>query len=321
MNGFALCALFLSICGLILHSAGIYYLVTNNRKSTRSTRPETIMLLINLSISDISFSLHNIVLAIVQELQIGDVEARAAIMDIVVYGLGIPFYIGMFLLTLQRFLEVYLHLRYIGCWFEQNQLLLCLIPWCTFGVFSMTLSIVYELGMISIATTNSICRDVSVSLTFIVILEFLTVYAYIFLKFRAFRYTSATRQQSTVPKRPRLYIPFLIVVTYIIFIFVPDFISVFFKHLYGQFLSVFYYFNVIADALIYIVLKPSVRMRVSKSISMLSQAHRNSYNESQNHRVDSHSELSSNRVNNHIELSVQERERETGTEETVNSDV
>jgi len=62
-------------------------------------------------------------------------------------------------------------------------------------------------------------------------------------------------------------------------------------------------------------------MRVSKSISMLSQAHRNSYNESQNHRVDSHSELSSNRVNNHIELSVQERERETGTEETVNSDV
>jgi len=96
---------------------------------------------------------------------------------------------------------------------------------------------------------------------------------------------------------------------------------VFFKHLYGQFLSVFYYFNVIADALIYIVLKPSVRMRVSKSISMLSQAHRNSYNESQNHRVDSHSELSSNRVNNHIELSVQERERETGTEETVNSDV
>ena len=229
-------------------------------------------------------------------------------MDIIVYGLGVPFYFGMFLLTLQRFLEVYLHLRYFGCWFEQNQLLLCSMPWCAFGVFSVTLSLVYEIGLVSIVTTNLICHIISMSLTFLVILEFLAVYAYIFQKFRTFRYTRAgTRQHqhNPVAKRPRLYIPFLIVATYIIFIFVPDFVSVFFKHLYGQFLSVFYYFNVIADALIYIVLKPSVRMRVRKSISMLSQTYRSSHAElSQQHRVNSHSELSSNRINNHMELTV-----------------
>ncbi|XP_066922175.1 C5a anaphylatoxin chemotactic receptor 1-like [Clytia hemisphaerica] len=276
MDNFRIISLCLSIIGILVHVAGIVLLVTEHKKNWQ--RSKGILLLINLSVSDILFSLQNIVRCFLQHFEIGDVISRSAIMDIITYAIGIPFYFGMFLLTMQRFLEVYFHMRYYRCWFQRKQYLFCVTTWFTGVVFAIPLLVLYVKKTVSIATIKQACRILSMILTLIVILEFILVYSYIFNKFRAVRYT----RERHITKRPRIYIPFLIVATFIIFISIPDFLSVFFQQSLPKFLFLFYYINVIVDALIYIALKPTTRGRLRRSMERLSIYRINQTNISQN---------------------------------------
>ena len=270
MDDFRIITLCLSAIGIIFHTIGIVLLVTENRRTHFRQCTRSVLLLANISISDISFSLQNILRSVLQHYQIKGIEAASAIMDIITYSLGIPFYCGMFLLTMQRFLEVHLHLRYYRCWFERKQFLLCLTTWFASLLYAAPFIVVYKTKLASMATLQTICRVMSIVMTFVVILEFVLVYSYIFRKFRTIHCNIKWKCHFVVAKRRRrIYIPFFIVMTFIILIGIPDFISVFFARFYSKFIYMFYYVNVIVDALIYIALKPTTRGRLRRSMLQL----------------------------------------------------
>ena len=273
MDDFRIIALCCSMTGILFHIIGIVLLITENRRKSRQSRQQggtrSVLLLVNISISDIAFSIQNIIRSALQHYQIKDIANASAIMDVMTYSLGIPFYCGMFLLTIQRFLEVYLHLKYYRCWFEKRQSLLCLTTWCAGLLFAVSLIVVHKTQLATMVIIQTICRIVSIVMTFVVILEFIFVYSYIFRKFHTIHYKNKQKAGHHIVakrRRRRIYIPFFIVMTFIIFIGIPDFISVFFAQFYSKFIYIFYYVNVIVDALIYIALKPTTRSRFKRSM-------------------------------------------------------
>ena len=273
MDDFRIIALCCSITGILFHIIGIILLITETRRKSRQLSGQqggtrSVLLLVNISISDIAFSVQNIIRSAIQHYQIKDIATASAIMDIITYSLGLPFYCGMFLLTMQRFLEVYLHLKYYRCWFEKKQSLLCLTTWFAGLLFAASLIVVFKTQLATMATLQTICRIVSIVMTFVVILEFILVYWYIFRKFHNIHYKNKRKTGHCVVakrRRRRIYIPFFIVMTFIVFIGIPDFISVFFARFYSKFVYMFYYVNVIVDAVIYIALKPTTRGRFRRS--------------------------------------------------------
>lgn len=265
-------ALCFSVFGILFHAIGIKLLITENNwnKQFKQGRTQGVLLLMNISISDILFSVQNIFRFFMEYYEINKLATIIAIMDVITYGIGIPFYWGMFLLTMQRFLEVYLHLRYYGCWFEKRQFLLCMTTWFVCLLFSSSLIAMCVAQVVLMKTVRSVCQVISTSLTFVVIVEFIIVYSYIFKKFRAIHCNKKNRSHNhrcyIAKRRSRIYVPFFIVMTFIVFIGIPDFISAFGAHFYSNFIYIFYYINVLSDALIYIALKPNNRGRIRRSM-------------------------------------------------------
>lgn len=274
MDEFRYATLILSVIGVLLHSIGVYCLCCKDtRKSialhAQITKSQTNFLLLNLCICDIIFSLQNICRTIAKDRFNSDVAVT--ILDILVYNLGLPFYFGMFALTLQRFLEVFLHMSYRNSWFNRHKENLCVVSWLICIFVSVSAITAYKMNVIDSAHVTRVGGIVSMAFTSVVVIEFFIVYGYIFQKFRMMRCADRSNRyggRHIVARKKRkrqLYIPFFIVATFIMFISIPDFVIVF-SGVYSNYLNLLYYLNVIADALVYLL--PNFRANLHRSLTL-----------------------------------------------------
>ena len=245
--------LIISLLGIHLHIFGIYLLSTDS-----SLRCKQKFFILNLSIWNIFLAVKSVINFIC--LLTGMKET----LDHIFFfgqGLNAPFYSIMVALTLERFLEVYLNIHYKNSLFEKNKEWICITSWCLgLGIF-VYLSIYYHSVQFDIRLNKSVNRIVQLSLSFVVITEFCFVYGYIFVKLRNGR--QRTESRATRTRNQRIFVPFFVVLSYIFFVAVPDFILVFYNIL-EKYAILFYRINVIFDALIYLFMQPTLRRKLFK---------------------------------------------------------
>ena len=107
------------------HSIGIYLLTKEDSLNAR-------FYLMSLSVSEIWSAL---IVAIYLSL---DVKYKLAlyVVIIIAHTMKAPYYFSMFILTLDRFCEIYFHMSYSNTWFYMNKIKVILIGW-VFGIGHM----------------------------------------------------------------------------------------------------------------------------------------------------------------------------------------
>lgn len=185
--------------------------------------------------------------------------------------LNISFFGSIFMLTLERFLEVFLHMRYSKCWFSKNKLKLCLGVWLITLFVAIFVLFLSDGGLQLYFDSYRIVSYVSDGL---IIVCFIIVYSYLYKKFRKMkldqqleRRRSQIFQQQTIgeiqcgrvftDKSTFIFMPFLIVLTHIMFIAVPRFLYKLTEESYSWRFILYRIAN-ISDGLLYIVFEQSL---------------------------------------------------------------
>ena len=236
----------ISALAILLHIVGVC-LLTQERRSTSPQRN----LLLSLSYCDIGFCILSLL-----RIAIGDVSNTPAYNHILIlsYSLNFPFFFGMFFLTLDRFLQIFLHLGYLNSFYERHKERFCLCSWFTAVLYGITVCVLHASSIYTIDSIQIKWSFISLIFSAVVVTEFIMVYTYIFIKLRK---SSSSRQHFRLLKDMR---PFLIILTFVLFIFIPVLYS---RHEpgIGDYLKLIYRINFLSDALIHILLQPRIKRR------------------------------------------------------------
>lgn len=288
-----------SLLPLSLHSLGIYLL----RKSRNSfSNKSQYHLLVHNSISQIIFIVFGILARIV--LMCGDYKkAYISLCSIQYINSFLVCYFVMVFMTLERFFEVYLNIRYPIFWCEKyTKTLLCTL-WAVacilvFGVIfypSLDEKLLYKFCFLYFYP----------SLEFLLSFLSVFIYTYIFVKLhKTPLHSTTTTKEMTKNIQPEelqkvrssmdnsnatksliqlknhkkkktshFYVPFLILVTYFLFIVVPDAIGFFICLLELEMIPAVktyiyfsYLFGISCDVFIYVLLYKSLRIRFMRMI-------------------------------------------------------
>ena len=173
----------------------------------------------------------------------------------------VAFYTCMILVAIDRFLPIFLHLKYKGSSFERNRINIAKLVWVAFAILLVVMSIfqnylstnVLEL----VLTVLGYIGSVSTNMTFF------SVYIYIYVKYR--RATVHTKQTIYGRQKRKIFAPFIILFTYFLFITIPHVLN-FTGIDIGIRLLIFsaaICLNGIADSLVYIIINKPLRISPS----------------------------------------------------------
>lgn len=165
--------------------------------------------------------------------------------------MNIPYCGGLILLTLERYLEVYLHIKYYRSFFYLHRLKLCFGLWLIMVVcyISAILGVFLKFNpsMDKIYDINITCLVV---IHAVIVCLFMFVYIYLYKLFRKNRQIKTTK----------VFTPFFIVLTFICFLTIPIMV-----YLYGfpdtdeTWVLVLNRVNSITDGLLYVLFNPKIR--------------------------------------------------------------
>lgn len=256
MDTWELISLPLSAIVVLLHLYGIYMLwrvgVLGSSKY---------VLIASFSLSNILFAMHNLVRFPVHR----HFPEVFVYLSVVVEGLRLPFYGNMVLLTLERFLEVYLHMLYYESFFNKRKFYLALFLWLLFlgWVFGSVTALYMHVALEKIVYVVSI--PFSLVAHSIIIVQFVLVYAYVYVKMRRQnRLVLLFRNEGSSASRRKIFIPFFIVLTFIFFDTVPDLFIIFAGKEYSSWILLLFRLDTLFNAVIYLFLQPRVKRRLSK---------------------------------------------------------
>ena len=213
-------------------------------------------------------------------------------------GISLVFYFDMVYITLDKLLEILLNIKYPLYWNKRRTKILLLVTWCVSGVVVVVVSLLHAyLDFEWEVYAFKYCFPV---LNFVFIVVACSSYSFIFYKFRQTRTPRKVGKRETddsllpdgriskekygavktdkgvfqLIRRSRFFMIFLLIVTFLMFIVVPD-LTYLFVHVINNKHSknleiacwILYAVGNLADCYIYIFLQPPVRKLLIKKIS------------------------------------------------------
>ena len=240
---------------LMLHGIGLNLLITQRNGRKRNA------ILINISLADALF-------AVLWLTQIASGWAKFNMIkyiSVLKVSTSIILYYSLCLLSSDRFLEVYMHLNYRNSIMYSQKILLCLLGWGSGVVVLITL-------LLAQLNINSYLYSVYLVGDILVLVVSSPTYIYLYIRYRkSNRQMSKSRLKNVPGKRHhRFWIPCMIVLSFVLFFAVPDIIVIAcrsknWKNLEEN-LNILNKLNFICDAVIYIFLQPSFRMRLRRKL-------------------------------------------------------
>lgn len=267
----------LYVIGTLLHLFGCYMLYQVRRRALCKT---PITYLLNLSFSEVLLSITGCVRRILFLSGISKVATYITMFQWTTFTIG--YFLAMILLTIDRFLAVYLNLRYHLYWSEKKAITTIAIAWLLSILFGITVQNIVSMNIDNIITFATIYYLPLVEV--IVLLIAILTYGYFYKQMQRHKRQrpsvsrSETTKQNTagevqVKEKHRtggFYVPALIMITFVVFIILPDQVYFFTTILnvkipdyVVQILSLAYIFAYISDGMIYIFLSVPVRRRMS----------------------------------------------------------
>ena len=223
---------------------------------------------------------------------------------IVIYVMFCMYYIGMMFLIVDRFLVVYLHLRYPLYWNTCKTKCILTVTWISAIIICVSLCVSHGLGVFNY---QAILTEIISPLFTVALLSLaVVVYVYLFRKYRKSRLRhvgnkSANRKESMYQtfRNSRFYLDFLLVISFVIFMVIPNTISLFHgwagrqtTHEAKDANKVSYQLLFLINFILCIAMHADVRRFVSKLYRIwtsLDTIKRGSRNTSSSHRNDSQS--------------------------------
>lgn len=255
----------LYIVSLILHGMGTYVLLTlRSRRSNQDT------IILNLSVSEIFMSLFDLTQNILSR-YVAHKDAPTNYLTIIQCTLFVlPNFLILFILTLDRLLEVYLNIKYKVYVTKSKTRLQLRVCWCTGCACAIVII------TLRVTIYKDVARYIFMYIFPIVegLLFLFAVTTYIYIYRRLLRnqrppthYPSVHGNIQTTTRSIKLFPPFLILITFFIFAIAPDVANLFLFYIYDEvgtnlhsnILLTLYVIGFICDALIYIFLQSHIR--------------------------------------------------------------
>lgn len=281
----------------LLHSMGLYLLSTK----TREISPCQKLYLVNLSISEILLSLTGALFSYMLA-HYGENHLGHKISMIAFLATSFPYYIIMVVLTIDRFGQVYLNVRYSLHWSEKHTKYTMAFVWIsTFIVGSLFLTYLVLDTTHACKNLNYFCFTFLFPLfDFMVAVITIITYTYIMKRLQKTRrvssMTTSLQTEETIDsvkntptesketkkdkKRRRdkfMLLPTLLILTFILFIEIPDLIQFFsnigiiYKTTLLEVLcNLTYAVGYISDALIYVLLSTTFKRWLKKKLRRIS---------------------------------------------------
>lgn len=171
----------------------------------------------------------------------------------------IPFYWLMIMLTIERFLVVYIHLRYSNSWFDRHKEKLCIASWVTYIVFCVSVNIAYVKLDSSSNFYNDLLRTKYTLLGhLLIVVIFVSVYGYIYWKIRILK-TQVVMNDRLETRKWKVFVPFFIVLSFLIFRGITELVAVFHLKTLKVYIVWIYSFDFFVNGIVYIFLQPVLR--------------------------------------------------------------
>ena len=164
----------------------------------------------------------------------------------------------MFLLTLERFLQVYLHLRYINFWINKQKTKMCLISWSVSVGSTVILIILHKTNYLKIQDAMEIASLLVVCLSVAISIQMLFVYSYLYKKYRD-SHTKENNIGTPTKDKAQQLLYFSLSFCQFFFLISSWFIIFPKHHQWSSYTCLSFGFNVICDSLIYVFLQPAIK--------------------------------------------------------------
>ena len=168
----------------------------------------------------------------------------------------IPFYWLMMMLTFERFLVVFLHLRYNNSLFEQYKFFLAMLSYIVYIIMTtitVVLYKVYDYGNFYNNLTNSRYQLLG---HLIVIVIFVSCYGYIYVKIRSLRFSNNATYQN---RKWKIFVPFFIILSFLIFRGITELVTVFYIKKLSMYIIFIYNLDFTCNGLCYVFMQPVLR--------------------------------------------------------------
>ena len=285
--GFVITLVALSVLNLILHSIGTFLLI----KIYRNYKETIEMLhLINLSVTEL---LGSIIILLDEGAELIystiDIPPNVIILlkevdsylYIVIYVIFCVYYMGMIYIIFDKLMVVLLNLRYPVYWNGTKSRYLLSITWLAAVMICVTICIACKFGSFNYQVFFT--EYLSPIFNFSFVIFAVCTYVYLFHKYRQTRMVpfhdrrrmrKEDRQNMWQDFRnSRFYISVLLIISFLIFIVIPDLIYLFHgwagkerSHAAKDAIKVSFQLSFVSDAVIHILMQPDVRMFCLRTI-------------------------------------------------------
>ena len=255
MDAFDYLSLVLSVLVIALHAYGIRLLVA--LKNSMGPRH---VFIANFSMWNIFWAVTNLVRYPLQRCLHGELYVYWILGT---EGARIPFYLAILYITIDRFLQLFLHLSYCECFFSKHKVALSVLA---FVLYIAWLAVVIPLFVERKLSLSFLIRCTSLYISgafhVAIFLIFLTVYSYIGHKLLVANTQIGQRRASL----RKLAVPCIIVITFILLETLPDCFIFFGMARYGGWTIFLFRVDALSNALVYIFLQPKIKNSVSNRV-------------------------------------------------------
>ena len=264
---------------IILHTGGIYLLVSSNRRDKDSVQQ---LFITNLSVAEIGFSVLWLFMIPVSELFIISDSASAIIKDVQHYVMiciytmvAFVFYATMIFITLDRLVAIKFTLKYRIYWNGKRTKYLITGTWIVGGLLFLFVSASYKFTGFDFNIPFHMYLYTPLNFLFIV----LAIFTYIFI-FRQYRksvnMTVRKSRRNTVFVvfcKSRFYLPVLLILTFLLFITIPQLTYLFLSTVQNKRSDILlsacvisYSISNIIDGCLYIFLQPVIKRQLLETL-------------------------------------------------------
>jgi len=232
---------------LLLHLYGIHLLWRDNWKKH--------FFLINVALTNVAMcvcSCTKLVLVLLE-----NEHAVRYLLGIIATGFLLSYFESLFLLTVQRFLEVFLHMSYTNSFFETHKQRICAISWLSSLVYITAMTVALHRGVPEHIIYDTVPHVYETVWQFVLVLQFFVVYGYLYTKFRQSGKTPSLRRRT-------LFVPFIIVFSFIIFDTVPGILMYFLTEYNINVITFLYSLDMLCNSLLYIFIRKDVREQIKR---------------------------------------------------------
>lgn len=218
MNTWDIFDIILSVLDVLLHIICFYLMHRFNQR-------KRYLFLVSLLASETIFSIGNII-NLLFEYTIPNV---GAVVGIAIFLVNIPYCGSLILISLEKFFEVYLNIRYYPSCFYRSRILLCLLLWILAAILTscvVVLAIIWKSKWMYI---QNIYYKFLIPMHCIILTTFIIVFGYIYaivvLQRRKIQRNEGACHIAT--NTSKLFFPFLVVLGFICFMTIPTFLQMY----------------------------------------------------------------------------------------------